>query len=164
MACGEGMFCRSRSILPRYPNSHLFPLCQFGRSHHVRMSKRGCWAICPPTVCKDRRHRVPPPPTWPATLPVLMPSQVAGEQNRRFSPRQPLWEAVVKPPRAKEAGHSRWLPKKNHPALGRKGWEVCCHPLGDAQGSCHGSPSNCPPCDRQQQSCPGRASAQHPAE
>jgi len=51
-ACREGMFCRSRSILPRYQNSHLF-----GRSRHARMSRTGMLGRFSP--CGVQRQKAP---------------------------------------------------------------------------------------------------------
>lgn len=117
LARREGLFCRSHSISPRYQNSHLFPLCQFSRSHHVKNEQTRLPDRFLPPPCGVQRHRVATTAHLAGHL--ASPTTLAGGQGSTFltfSP-QPLWEPAVKPPRAGAAGRNRWLPKY-HPAPG----------------------------------------------
>lgn len=131
LARREGLFCRSHSILPRYQNSHLFPLCQFSRSHHVRMSKRGCRTdFHPPsppgpvvykgTAC----HHCPP--GWPPRQPHH-PRRWAGEQILDFLPPATLGaSSQVSPGRGSQA---QQMAAQISPCSWVERQEVCCSPL-----------------------------------
>lgn len=117
LAHREGLFCRSHSILPRYQNSHLFPLCQFSCSHHVKNEQTRLPDRFPPPPWGTQRHRIATA-AHPAGH-LASPTTLAGGQGSKFltfSP-QPLWEPAVKSPQAGAAGRNRWLPKY-HPAPG----------------------------------------------